>query len=646
MSSRGPPLQRIHATLPSVHVVQRFSEIPAYYRPMVHDHGHSMDFQRTSRIPYQTCIPQPLPLAHLDNVNTVVPACQLFSALPGHPLSAPRYPIPSCQPCAVGATSPPVMSQSMGNINQEQSTQFEQHQQQTFHQRSIPFSLPHSPPPPTRKTTMRKRRRSFEESDDALESKYPRNSPLQKIEFRPLAPVSSRKQGSSSFSRLSRGVLNKRSNHSGVVTQMISPGITLRDTQPYKFEFNIPLPPKPKEMVGSNANMFNSQPNEISEEYKKTWPTKSVPKEGYINVLEQAINDLSERCLKDKDTPKNPSNKENVAVENGKNNSVTKESLDKAWLHVLNKVFGKSKETRHREERQISSQSETSGYPSECYSEVEWTSSTLESDSCISGTEHENGKYNLDRKGGNELNELLPRNFQLPYDRKQTNEELKEYVVSSIDEFASENYDKVVGDHDYSKPHITDFEDNAYIHSTYNFETETIECPDNRNIARGYKGIGDYGTLPSPVNEDEDDESDDDYDIIDEHEEEKATDADVETEFMSSAEHEAPRWGFLKPRLLRRSPSKKIIKSHKQGRSDETSETRKGFVTPTYQCNFPTSSDSEAAQGISTPSQTRKPQPPFKSPEPVDPTFRGVTLQIRTKVEKDQVQLSIKGFFK
>ena len=551
----------------------------------------------------------------------------------------------------------PAATHSQNVAVQETSTSFREQQQQNFQETSAPLGIPHSPPPPTRKTIARKRRSSCEQSDGILDSKYPRNGPVDKIEFRPLVPISGRRQ--TTFSRLNRTHASKRASHVGVVRSSSPKRNALVDANPYKFEFNIPFPPKPKEKTtvkNSNANVFRKQRNEIPEKYQKTWPTEPVPKEGYISVLEQAINHLSERCLEDTRNDNNCNNKENVSVGNDEKDAVTKESLDKAWLQVLNKVFGRSNETQNdaRGNNIAYSSSGTSGYPSECHSEVDWNSSTLESDYCNSGAEQENWKQGVSGTESDELKELLPQNFQLPPEIRQTNESFKEPNFPLTDVSSRENFDNSIGDHDYSKPHNpSSFQDEVcLVRNPSDSDGEIIDSLkslDRRDIDDTLKEKNNYRSPMSRTNEDdEDDETDEEDDIRDEQEEEKATDADVETEFMSSAEHEAPKWGFLKPRLLKRSSPKKIHKTYmREDESDTNSSCSKaGFVTPTYQCNFPTSSDSEAALGSCTPSQTRKPQPPFKSPEPVDPSFRGVTLQIRTKVEKDQVQLSIKGFFK
>ena len=418
------------------------------------------------------------------------------------------------------------------------------------------------------------------------------------------------------------------------------------------------FPPKPKEKASaknSNASVPRKPRNEIPEKYQKTWPTEPVPKEGYISVLEQAINHLSERCLEDTRNDNNCNNKENVSFGNDQKDGVTKESLDKAWLQVLNKVFGRSNETQSdvRGSNISYSSSGTSGYPSECYSEVDWNSSTLESDYYNSSAEQENCNPNSSATESDELKELLPQNFQLPPEIRQTNESFKEPNFPPTGASTHENFDNSIGDHDYSKPHnSSSFQDEECLvrnPSDSDGETTDIMKSQDRSDINMLKEKNDCrSSMPHANEDDEDDETDEEDDIRDEQEEEKATDGDVETEFMSSAEHEAPKWGFLKPRLLKRSSPKKMHKTYvREDGSDTNSSCGKaGFVTPTYQCNFPTSSDSEAALGNCTPSQTRKPTPPFKSPEPVDPTFRGVTLQIRTKVEKDQVQLSIKGFFK
>ena len=477
---------------------------------------------------------------------------------------------------------------------------------------------------------------------------------MDKIEFRPLVPISGRKQ--TTFSRLNRTSASKRSSHSGFVRLTSPKGNASVDSNPYKFEFNIPFPPKPKEKTSaknSNANVFRKPRNEIPEKYQKTWPTEPVPKEGYISVLEQAINHLSERCLEDTRNDNNCNNKENVSVGNDQKDGVTKESLDKAWLQVLNKVFGRSNETQNdvRGSNISYSSSGTSGYPSECYSEVDWTSSTLESDYYNSGAEQENWKPSGSGTESDELKELLPQNFQLPPEIRQTNESFKEPEFLATGVSTRENFDNSIGDHDYSKPHnSSSFQDEVcLVRNPSDSDGEPIDSLKSRDRSDidMLKEKNDCRSSTSHANEDdEDDETDDEDDIRDEQEEEKATDADVETEFMSSAEHEAPKWGFLKPRLLKRSSPKKMHKTYvREDVSDTNSSCGKaGFVTPTYQCNFPTSSDSEAALGSCTPSQTRKPTPPFKSPEPVDPTFRGVTLKYAQRLKKIKYNYPSKGF--
>ena len=662
ISNRGySPLQQHQHhtnTLSNVHVVHRFPEISSFL--MLQHHGHTLDFRPGPRIPYQPCLSQPVPLEHLDNMNNVVPTCQLINALPCHAISGTQYPTVSCQSCAVQPHNHPLMTQS-ANATATVTSSSQLHHHESTRAPFTQMNLPHSPPPPTRKIlATRKRKGSTSENESVLDSKYPKKNAVGKIEFRPLLTPSSRRHVKMSRPNISNRSFPNMQSSRDVSTISPTEMTTLGTAHgmPYKFEFNIPFPERPKEktpMKLSSASVFKKPRNEISEKYQKTWPTEPVPKQGYISVLEQAINQLSERCMEDaKEADPTDSNKENIEKTNTADEisgaAVTKESLDKAWLEVLDKVFGKSDEHQQSGSRNYSSCG-TSAYPSEYYSEVDWTTSTLESD-YVSGAEQENLKVSSGTES-EELKDLLPQNFQLPPEIRQTSNESspQDNILLCTETQSDRGLANAAGDHDYSKPESAQSDV-----SKYQYEHDRNDRNFEGSMAEGFVAFKNLGEekqsnrrQDTNLNEeDEDDYSDEeDDDVRDEQEEEKATDADVETEFMSSAEHEPPKWTFLKPRLLKRSSPKKAAKAFKREIAEsDTSSGKEGFVTPTYQCNFPTSSDSETALGNCTPSQARKPQPPFKSPEPVDPTFRGVTVRIRTKVEKDQVQLSIKGFFK
>ncbi len=609
-------------------MVHRFAEMSNFL--MLQHHGHTLDFSSGPRFPYQPCVGQCTPLAPGDPSNAAAtapsaPTCRLIGPLPCQGFSGAPFVANTCQPFTMPSFGNPPATQ-----NSTATTASVQMPNQGT------FVEPRSPPPPTRKVLEEARKRNGDPvTEPAVRAKYARTDPTGEIQFRPWAPSATRRPFH--LSRLTPGGRLAKSSSSK------SPA------NPYKFEFNIPFPPKqpkfplrPRERAGkrSHSNLPQAQALATTPGFPTMWApqVQAAPKQGYISVLEQAINQLSEGCAGDARNP--ATNKENVqdSTLSNLNLTATKESLDQAWLTVLDKVFGKSDPNQApRSRNSFSYTSSGSGYPSESYSEVDWTTSTLESD-CVSGAEQEVTTTKTVSKAADSNTEaqvvpsvdreaqLTPSQSSEPGWKRELSERSSTPSAPAVPEA---KVDRLSEKQDVtSKPEVV-LEDAL----EDGMKTEQLDCEEQQGSTEAQTQNDDF-------------EYSDEEDVRDEREEEKATDADVETEFMSSAEHERPKWSLHKPRLLnlKRSVAKAAPVVYRPPTTDGGGN--EGFVTPTYRCNFPTSSDSEATQGNGTPSQARKPQPPFKSPGPVDPKFRGVTMQIRTKVEENQVQLSVKGFFK